>query len=47
MEKEVKKEFEQDIADIRRHFVYRDEFEDLAGRVKYLEKKLGVEIGKS
>lgn len=37
---------EKDIAEIRRHFVYRDEFEDLMGRVKYLETKLGIESGK-
>lgn len=35
-----------DIADIRKHFVYRNEFEDLMARVKYLETKLGVESGK-
>jgi hypothetical protein len=37
---------EGDIAEIRKHFVYRDEFEDLMGRVKYLELKLGIESGK-
>ena len=37
---------EKDIADIRKHFVYRDEFDDLIARVKYLEKKLGIESGK-
>jgi tetrahydromethanopterin S-methyltransferase subunit G len=37
---------ERDIEEIRRHFVYRDEFEDLATRVKYLEQKMGVESGK-
>lgn len=37
---------EQDIAEIKKHFIYRDEFEDLMGRVKYLETKLGVESGK-
>lgn len=37
---------EKDIAEIRRHFVYRDEFEDLTARVKYLETKLGIESGK-
>ena len=35
-----------DIADIKKHFVYRNEFEDLMARVKYLETKLGVESGK-
>lgn len=37
---------ERDIADIKKHIVYRDEFEDLMGRVKYLELKLGIESGK-
>ena len=37
---------ERDIAELRKHFVYRDEFEDLMGRVKYLEQKLGIESGK-
>ncbi|MDP3935000.1 MAG: hypothetical protein Q8Q46_02185 [Candidatus Giovannonibacteria bacterium] len=35
-----------DVADIKKHFVYRNEFEDLIARVKYLELKLGVESGK-
>lgn len=33
---------ERDISDIRKHFVYRDEFEDLVRRVKYLETKLEI-----
>lgn len=37
---------ERDIAEIRSHFVYRDEFEDLMARVKYLEQKLGIKSGK-
>ena len=37
---------ERDIAEIRKHFVYRDEFEDLAARVKYLEEKLKIKSGK-
>ena len=37
---------ERDIAEIRSHFVYRVEFEDLTARVKYLEKKAGVKSGK-
>lgn len=37
---------EHDVADIRKHFVYRDEFEDLVARVKYLEKKLDIVSGK-
>lgn len=37
---------ERDIAEIRSHFVYRHEFEDLMARVKCVEVKLGVESGK-
>jgi hypothetical protein len=37
---------ERDIAEIRSHFVYRVEFDDLSARVKYLEKKAGVKSGK-
>lgn len=37
---------QQDIAEIKKHFIYRYEFEDLMARVKYLETKLGVESGK-
>ncbi|MEK7575761.1 MAG: hypothetical protein AAB491_01585 [Patescibacteria group bacterium] len=37
---------ERDIAEIRSHFVYREEFEDLMARVKYLEKRLEIESGK-
>jgi hypothetical protein len=37
---------EQDISEIKKHFVYRYEFDDLMARVKYLESKLGVESGK-
>lgn len=36
----------KDIATIQRHFVYRYEFDDLMGRVKYLEEKMGIESGK-
>ena len=36
----------QDIADIKKHFVYRYEFEDLMARVKYLETKLNIDSGK-
>lgn len=38
---------EKDVAEIKRHFVYRDEFDDLMSRVKYLEEKLGIESGKN
>jgi len=37
---------ERDVAEIRKHFVYRDEFEDLMARVKYLETKLKIKSGK-
>jgi predicted nuclease with TOPRIM domain len=37
---------ERDISEIRKHFVYRDEFEDLSARVKYIELKIGIESGK-
>jgi len=37
---------ERDTEEIRKHFIYRDEFEDLTARVKYLETKLGIESGK-
>lgn len=37
---------EHDVADIRKHFVYRDEFEDALARISLLEKKLGVHSGK-
>lgn len=37
---------EHDIAEIRKHLVYRDEFEDALARIAVLEKKLGVRSGK-
>lgn len=37
---------ERDTSEIRKHFFYRDEFENLQARVKYLEKKLGIISGK-
>lgn len=37
---------EHDIADIRKHFVYRDEFEDVLMRLSAVEKKLGLRSGK-
>lgn len=37
---------EHDIADIRRHFVYRDEFEEVVVRLAAIEKKLGIRSGK-
>lgn len=46
-------EIRKDLSEIKKNVVYRDEFEkfvvefeDLTGRVKYLEKKLGIESGK-
>ncbi len=37
---------EHDIADIRKHFVYRDEFENVLARLSAIEKKLGLRGGK-
>lgn len=44
----VAKDFEQvnKQAEIKKHFVYRDEFEDLMARVAYLEKRAGIKSGK-
>ncbi len=36
----------REIMEIHKHIVYRDEFDDLMDRVKYLELKLGIESGK-
>ena len=36
---------QMDIHELRGEIVYRHEFEDVLGRVKYLEKKLGIESG--
>lgn len=36
---------EADIHELRGEIVYRHEFEDALGRIKYLEKKLGIESG--
>jgi len=36
----------REITEIHKHLVYRDEFDDLMDRVKYLELKLGIESGK-
>jgi hypothetical protein len=38
---------EADIHELRDEIVYRHEFEDVLGRIKYLEKKLGIESGVS
>lgn len=37
---------ERDVAEIRKHFVYRDEFEDALSRLRLVEKKLGIVSGK-
>ncbi|OGZ43928.1 MAG: hypothetical protein A3J55_00655 [Candidatus Ryanbacteria bacterium RIFCSPHIGHO2_02_FULL_45_17b] len=37
---------EADVAEIRGNLVYKDEFEDLMARVKYLEIKAGIDSGK-
>ena len=36
---------ETDVSEIRKHFIYRDEFDDLMARVKYIEFKMGIESG--
>ena len=36
---------EADIHELRGEIVYRHEFEDALGRIKYVEKKLGIESG--
>ena len=36
---------EADIHELRGGIVYRHEFEDALSRIKYLEKKLGIESG--
>ena len=36
---------EADIHELRGEVVYRHEFEDVLGRIKYMEKKLGIESG--
>gem|GEM_PF-2205889 len=37
---------DREISAIKHHLVYKEDFDDLAGRVKYLEKKMGVVSGK-
>lgn len=37
---------ERDVSEIRKHFVYRDEFEDALARILLLEKKVGIKSGK-
>ncbi len=37
---------ERDVAEIRKHFVYRDEFEDALARLRLVEQKLGIKSGK-
>ena len=36
-----------DVSELRGEIVYRHEFEDVLGRVKYLERKMGIESGVS
>lgn len=36
---------EADIHDLQEGVVYRHEFEDVLGRIKYIERKLGIESG--
>ena len=35
-----------EVAEIHKNMVYRDEFDDLMGRMKYVEIRLGIESGK-
>ena len=37
---------EADLHEVKENIVYKYEFEDFEGRVKYLESKLGIESGK-
>ncbi|MFQ5801425.1 MAG: hypothetical protein ACE5JQ_00845 [Candidatus Methylomirabilales bacterium] len=37
---------ETDVNELRGEIVYRQEFEDALGRIKYIEGKLGIESGK-
>ncbi len=37
---------ERDVAEIKRHFVSRNEFEDALGRIAHLERKVGIHSGK-
>ncbi|MEK9175662.1 MAG: hypothetical protein AAB795_03690 [Patescibacteria group bacterium] len=37
---------ERDVSEIRKHFIYRDEFEDALARLRLVEKKLGIKSGK-
>ncbi len=37
---------ETDLHEVKGNIVYKYEFEDLEARVKYLERKLGIESGK-
>lgn len=37
---------EHDVAEIRKHLVYRDEFEVVLARLSVIEKKLGIRNGK-
>ena len=37
---------QRDVAEIRKQFVRRDEFDDLFGRVSYLERRFGIKSGK-
>ncbi len=36
---------EADISELQKGVVYRHEFEDVLGRIKYIERKLGIESG--
>ncbi|MBI2639439.1 MAG: hypothetical protein HYW90_00905 [Candidatus Sungbacteria bacterium] len=36
---------ETDVNELRKEIVYRQEFEDALARIKYMERKLGIESG--
>ncbi len=39
-------DLERELSAIRHHLVYKEEFEDLMSRVKYIESRLKIESGK-
>ena len=39
-------EMERDLKSIKHHLVYREEFEDMMARMKYVERKLHIVSGK-
>ena len=37
---------DREVSSLKHRLVYREDFDDLAGRVKYLERKMGIVSGK-